>query len=596
VIPLGDKDTQQKQQCTTDPLTQPQVDQLQNSIQQNWFFEGNIDGLPVQSFIGEMMTIPSSSEFDHTPVPHVYTSRIVTIVLNDFRNEIIRVDVSCDISSLLEVTDGASYTFEMKTIFQKQQQVADDNDFSRSTYYRETRSMLEQQRWYRYFDYESSSSRWFLVFLSTILVVVLNQIRKSLYNASVRINSSGNKRSSYAGDDDDYSNKNTLNVSLLSPNSHDDDNESTVDYHKQPSSSFIFNEPPILPIFAAAIGSGTQLLAVAWLVLWFVSLMPVVSLSVVASDLGFASVVINSLVFYAVIAGFVSAKLVLQYASTTNLQENVFKPYHDELLLETNVDDESTDGVEDEGINDEVIYTYRMIQQSTTMAAGFVGGFHLLVVFLLWIFARIKGTILLNMTAIEILSTYGSWIPFSIPFCLLGVLVAQRQTLRAPASSISKKEALKYQTASRTAFLVTASAGAINSIPICGEMGGFVFSSIWNYNYYLPSIGILLIFLLTVGVVVQSTQIAMYHLLKYGRAVEWQWTAFGCGSSTAVYVFIYGISFLYCHTLINGWYEMSCSICILFCISVDVGLVCGSLSYFSGRYIVHSIFQQKNNI
>jgi hypothetical protein len=106
----------------------------------------------------------------------------------------------------------------------------------------------------------------------------------------------------------------------------------------------------------------------------------------------------------------------------------------------------------------------------------------------------------------------------------------------------------------------------------------------------------LLIFLWTMGIIFQTTQFAMIHCLRSGRIVEWQWTAFGCGASTSIYLFVYGIFFWWTHTTINGWYEIFYSICILFCISVDVGLVCGAISYFSGSYFVHSNFQQKSNI
>ena len=56
---------QQQQQCTTDPLTKEQAEQLKYAIENRWFYEGNIDGLPIWGMIGEMIPPPTTTYYHH---------------------------------------------------------------------------------------------------------------------------------------------------------------------------------------------------------------------------------------------------------------------------------------------------------------------------------------------------------------------------------------------------------------------------------------------------------------------------------------------------------------------------------------------------
>lgn len=77
-----------------------------------------------------------------------------------------------------------------------------------------------------------------------------------------------------------------------------------------------------------------------------------------------------------------------------------------------------------------------------------------------------------------------------------------------------------------------------------------------------------------------------------GRIQDWQWVAFSNGASAAAYVGLYGVWFLTFQTHIHGWYEMSYCLFTLLWITIDIGLVCGGVSYLSGHYFVHSVFHR----
>jgi hypothetical protein len=66
--------------------------------------------------------------------------------------------------------------------------------------------------------------------------------------------------------------------------------------------------------------------------------------------------------------------------------------------------------------------------------------------------------------------------------------------------------------------------------------------------------------------------------------------AFGCGAMTSFYVVIYGLFYAKAWTDIVGWYEYLISFVLIFCISIDIGLFYGGISYLTGHYFVRSMF------
>jgi hypothetical protein len=74
---------------------------------------------------------------------------------------------------------------------------------------------------------------------------------------------------------------------------------------------------------------------------------------------------------------------------------------------------------------------------------------------------------------------------------------------------------------------------------------------------------------------------------------QWQWPAYACGAFTGCYVFLVGIFDIMSE--ISGWYEVSCSIIILLCLGVDLGLLYGGVGYLAGSHFVHSVVH-KNSI
>ncbi|KAG7354248.1 endomembrane protein 70-domain containing protein [Nitzschia inconspicua] len=133
----------------------------------------------------------------------------------------------------------------------------------------------------------------------------------------------------------------------------------------------VFREPPMLPLLAGLVGAGIQLLVVLWMVLWFDSVRCFSPFLFEPSNLELLSMLISRVAFFFVFAGFVSAKIVLEYASATNVQEHALDTFHDELELTSNIETDSTDGLE-EGTNDDVIYLSAMMRRAMSWVLTWV--------------------------------------------------------------------------------------------------------------------------------------------------------------------------------------------------------------------------------
>jgi Endomembrane protein 70 len=192
----------------------------------------------------------------------------------------------------------------------------------------------------------------------------------------------------------------------------------------------IFREPPKLPLLAGLVGSGIHLLAAAWMILWFLAMKRFSPLLLEPSNLEFLSALVLRLAFFFVFSGFVSSTIVLQYASASNVQGQVLKTFQQELQLVSNIDTDSTDGLED-GTNDDKIYLTTMLRRSTAWIVAMVLGFHVIVFAALSLLSMLKGTAgLLRYSKNGIFSSIGV-LAVGAASCLVGMsLLDGRRTDR----------------------------------------------------------------------------------------------------------------------------------------------------------------------
>lgn len=82
----------------------------------------------------------------------------------------------------------------------------------------------------------------------------------------------------------------------------------------------------------------------------------------------------------------------------------------------------------------------------------------------------------------------------------------------------------------------------------------FIFTSFWNYKVYYVYGFFLLVFLILLAVVLNTTVVSTYFLLN-AENYKWQWTSFASAASTAFYVYMYAVYFFFFKTRMTGLFQ-----------------------------------------
>ncbi|KAG7351158.1 endomembrane protein 70-domain containing protein [Nitzschia inconspicua] len=462
------------------PLLESHAKLLSQAVEDQWECQGVLSGLPVWAKFGEMMR----NETGNLLQPHINTKHTLEVLYNRESRRVVKVDLIAARNGVKKVQTGSSYNFSFAITLAETE-------------------IPWENRWDRYHidDYpyfEARPVQWFDNLLTTILVLVLYRTQKSSRSTG------GNLRYERG-----------LHVTLLSSVENRDDAHDDV-----------FREPPMLPLLAGLVGAGIQLLVVLWMVLWFDSVRCFSPFLLEPSNLEFLSMLISRVAFFFVFAGFVSAKIVLEYASSTNVQEHVLETFHDELELTSNIETDSTDGLE-EGTNDDVIYLSAMMRRAMSWVLTWVVGFHVLLVATFTILCKLRGTYTLKAVSSDVLYMIIGLGVLGVPSCLAGILTARRQTLRNPQRCTASRLLLpKYDETCITLLL----SGAVNYLPIFTECR-FIFTCVFGYKYYKVSLQTWVALFLWVTCIVVSTKICLSFGIKTRTRQDWQWMAFGSGAA-----------------------------------------------------------------
>ena len=107
----------------------------------------------------------------------------------------------------------------------------------------------------------------------------------------------------------------------------------------------------------------------------------------------------------------------------------------------------------------------------------------------------------------------------------------------------------------------------------------FIFTSFWNYKFYYVFGFMMLVYAILMVVSVCTTIVATYFLLN-AENYNWQWVAFLASGSTSGYVFLYSIYYFFWKTKMSGFLQtcfyfgymgMFCSAFFVLCGTVGVG-------------------------
>lgn len=118
----------------------------------------------------------------------------------------------------------------------------------------------------------------------------------------------------------------------------------------------------------------------------------------------------------------------------------------------------------------------------------------------------------------------------------------------------------------------------------------FVFTALWQYKYYYVFGFLFLVYIIMIIVSICVTIVSTYFLLN-SEDYHWQWTSFGTAFSTGGYVFLYAIYYFLVRTHMSGLMQTSFyfGYMLLFCLTI--GLVCGAVGFLGSELFVRRIYR-----
>ena len=539
------------EKCTTKALTKAEAEQFSKAVQHRWFYQLYLDDLPVWGMVGEMLPKVDSfsvkekddlDRLDHMTDlkdedvgdlhPYIYTNRNLVISYN--ADQIVKVDLTSDPRSLKEVKEGTVVEFSLQVQF-----VETPEAF--------------HSRFDRYLDHDffKHPIHWFSVFNSFMMVLFLMGLVTLILLRTLK---------------KDYA-RYGLMMDLEDRDMDDDEKEALHHDGKVEDSGWkqvhgdVFRAPHLLPFFAALVGTGWQLVVLTLGVILFAVLGPLHG--EVHEERG--EVMQSILICYSfssIVSGFMSGKY--------------FKEYYPTVL-----------------------------RRGTTGGGGNVWQLTMGLTVILLPVATVAIYSILNMISLMygtinsipfsvIFKIFLLWIFVSIPLCVLGTLLGRHANKGAVTTFPCRVNAIPRPIPEDVPWYGRPS----GLIPLAGLLSFgsifielyYVLTSLWNYKFY-HVYGFLLGVYSILTIVVGLTSIIVVYFCLNAENYLWQWTAFASGASTAGYVFLYGIYYFVFKTQMHGFLQTCFYFGYMALISINLGLLCGTLGHFAASRFVRAIFQ-----
>jgi len=537
------------EKCTTKPLTLEQAQHFSQAIQHRWFYQMYLDDLPVWGMVGEMLPaadkfslkekddlerLDHMSELDDSQVadlhPYVYTTRNLIISYN--KDQVVKVDLTSDPKSLKQVKEGVELEFSLHVQFE------------------ETTEEFHS-RFDRYLDHEffKHPIHWFSVFNSFMMVLFLMGLVALILLRTLK---------------KDYARYGLLHD--LEDGEFDDDekealHEKVEDAGWKQVHGDVFRAPSLLPLFAALVGTGSQLVVLTFGVILFAVLGPVHG--EVHEERGeMMQAILICYAFSTIVSGFVSGRYFKEYYPTVarsgknSGQGNLWQ---------------ATMGL-----------TVVLLPIATC-----------LIFLVLNSVSLVYGTIN-SISFMVILKLFFLYIFVSVPLCVVGTLLGRHSSKGTATSFPCRVNAIPRPIPQDVPWYGKPS----GLIPLAGLLSFgsifielyYVLTSLWNYKFY-HVYGFLFGVYAILTIVVGMTSIIVVYFCLNAENYLWQWTAFGSGASTSVYVFLYGIYYFVFKTQMHGMLQFCFYFGYMTLISINLGLLCGTLGHAAASRFVRAIFQ-----
>jgi transmembrane 9 superfamily member 3 len=546
--------------CTTAPLTAVQTEQFITAIQHRWFYQMFLDDLPVWGMVGELLNnnengntangIAAKEKDDldrlehvvdvplltSNMIPHVYTTRNLKVMYNN--DQIVQVDLHSDPASLVPVTLGATLQFTLNVHWE----ATAEHEF--------------HSRFDRYLDHDffKHPIHWFSVFNSFMMVLFLMGLVALILLRTLRKDYAryGMVPDMEEGDDDDVHEDSKLMKDATHPQQHHEDSG-----WKQVHGD-VFRAPLFLPLFAAMIGTGAQILVLSISVIVFAILGPLHGGQVHEARGEVWHAVIVCYALSSVVAGYASGRYFKQYYPTTSAARRTEKTALWQAVMGLTV-----------LLMPTITTTTLFVLNAVSLYYGTINTIPFLVIcklFLIWVFV-------------------------SVPLCVVGTLLGRHSKI-APfpcrVNAIPRPIPDDVPWYGKPSGLIPL-AGLLSFGSIFIELY-YVLTSLWNYKYY-HVYGFLFGVLLILILVVSMTSIIVVYFMLNAENFHWQWTAFGSGAATGLYVLLYGAYYFIAKTAMHGFLQTVFYFGYTMLLSVNLSLVCGVIGYGAASVFVATIFQ-----
>ena len=531
---------------TTKPLTKAEADKFELAAKNTWVYQMYLDDLPIWGVVGEM--IPNQNK---ELKAHVYTERTLLIKYN--KDRIVEVDLISDPKSLVEVKEGV----ELKFVTNFKWEATVKEFHSRFDKYLDQPFFKHHIHWFSIFN----SFMMVLFLMGLVALILVRTLRKDYarYGLVGLDDDEEDEEGAYV--DDNGKAEDPLMKSGGLPN----EESGWKQVHGD-----VFRAPYLLPVVAAILGTGWQLIVLSLGVILFAVAGPLHG--EVHEDRGeMQHVALICYCFSSVVAGYVSGSYFKLYNSTKNLGRS-----------------KSSGGSQ-----------WQLTMFLTVM---------LLPTVLVAILSILNGIALVYNTVnyipfLVILKLFFIWMLLSVPLCVIGTLAGRHANISVGGDNGG------CFTSSDFPCRVNAIARPIpedvpfhgkpmNLVPFAGLLSFgsifielyYVLTSLWNYKVY-HVYGFLLAVYAILAVVVSMTTIIVVYFCLNAENYLWQWTALASGGSIAGYVFLYGIYYFIFKTQMTGFLQTMFYFGYMALISLTLGTLSGTVGHFAASKFVRTIFR-----
>ncbi|KAI3895373.1 hypothetical protein MKX03_032586 [Papaver bracteatum] len=482
-------------------LTKEEVIQFRNAVTKDYYFQMYYDDLPIWGFIGKVEKDSKSdpSEFKYYLYKHINFE----ILYN--KDRVIEINVRTDPNALVDLTEDKPV----------------DAEFMYTVKWKETTTPFDK----RMDKYSQSSSlphhleiHWFSIINSCVTVLLLTG-----FLATILMRVLKNDFVKYAHDEE----------------AADDQEETGWKYiHGD-----VFRYPKGKSLFAAALGSGTQLFALTI----FIFILALVG------------------VFYPYNRGALFTALVVIYALTSGIAGYTATSFYCQL----------------EGTN--------WVRNLLLTGCLFCGPLFLTFCFLNTVAIAYSATAALPFGTIVVIVLI--WTLVTSPLLVLGGIAGKnsKSEFQAPVRTTKYPREIPPLPWYRSTIPQMAMAGFLPFSAIYIELY-YIFASVWGHRIY-TIYSILFIVFIILLIVTAFITVALTYFQLAAEDHEWWWRSFLCGGSTGLFIHGYCLYYYYARSDMSGFMQTSFFFGYMACICYGFFLMLGTIGFRASLLFVRHIYR-----